>query len=111
MGTRITSRIKEWNAKTEHQLDVAFADLSSAILRDSQILAPVAEVNGGNLKSSGRIERVRSAVYKIVFGGSGKVPYAKRRHYENKKNPQTLRYLERAGDSNARNVKRYLRGL
>lgn len=39
--------------------------------------------------------------YTVKFGG-GKVPYARRRHFENFKNPGSLGYLERAGESVAR---------
>lgn len=34
------------------------------------------------------------------------VPYARRRHYENKKNPQTLRYLERGYTEQIEEIKR-----
>jgi hypothetical protein len=34
----------------------------------------------------------------IVHYGDARVPYARRRHLENKKNPQTKYYLQNAGD-------------
>jgi hypothetical protein len=46
----------------------------------------------------------------VIFGGGG-VRYARRRHFENKKNPQTLQYLYRAGDAVVRgNTDKYFRG-
>lgn len=78
--------------------------------RDAVNIAPV---QTGNLVSSGRIEPIveigDSLKGSVVFG-SEQVPYAKKRHYENKKNPQTKGYLEKAGDKNARNFVRYLKG-
>lgn len=61
------------------------------------------------LANSGRIERVIGG-YAVTFGGS-RVPYARRRHFENKKNPHTKRYLTRAGDSVTRgDTSKYWRG-
>ncbi len=81
--------------------------MATDIHRVSSMLAPKAS---RALVNSGRIKREGEAHYKVIFGG-GSVPYARRRHYENKKTPSSLRYLERAGDSTGRNVKRYLRGI
>lgn len=50
----------------------------------------------GDLKSNGRVEKIAGGV-SVVFGDS-RVPYARRRHFENRKNPMTLNYLKRAGD-------------
>lgn len=70
----------------------------------------LAPVDTRALVSSGVIERNGTANYTIRFG-SARVPYARIRHFENKRNPQTLGYLEKAGDSVARgNVNKYLRG-
>ena len=79
--------------------------MATDIHRQAGMLAPL---DTGNLKSSGKIARRGQAHYSIAFGGT-RVPYAKRRHFENKKNPQTLEYLTRAGDNVARgSIKRYL---
>lgn len=70
------------------------------------ILAPV---ETGALKNSGIVEPVTNG-YKIQFGSS-RVPYARKRHFENKKNPQTLGYLAKAGDAVARSDKsKYFKG-
>lgn len=59
----------------------------------SNILAPR---ETGALANSGRIDAITDG-YKIIYG-SGRVPYARLRFYENKKNPGTKRYLEKAAD-------------
>lgn len=108
MGTvRFTSRIKEWTAKTELNADLSVLEMVTDIHTQSSILAPKLT---RALVNSGRISRVALAHYKVTYGG-GSVPYARRRHYENKKHPGTLRYLERAGDNVSRNYKRYLRNI
>jgi hypothetical protein len=107
MGVRFTSRIDQWSAQKVQKLDVAMLNLATTIHRDAANLAPV---DSGALVSSGRVVRQALGRYSIVFGG-GHVRYAKRRHYENRKNPGTLGYLKRAGDVNSRNFKSYLRGL
>lgn len=104
MGVRITSHLKEWTADTAKELDIAMLDLATTIQRDARNLAPR---ETGALIASGKVTRAGQGHYIISFGG-GRVPYAKRRHYENKKNPQTLHYLERAGDANSRNIMQFI---
>jgi hypothetical protein len=106
MAVRFTSRIKQWSAKKTRELDVSMLDLMTTIHRDAGNLAPV---DTGSLVDSGRIVRHGLGYYSVIFGG-GQVPYARRRHYENSKNPGTLRYLQRAGDANSKNFKRYIKG-
>lgn len=106
-NVRFTSRIKPWSAQTERKLDFAVLEMATDIHRVSSVLAPK---DSRALVSSGRIERTGQAHYKIIFGG-GAVPYARRRHFENRKTPGSLLYLERAGDSTGRNVMRYIRGI
>lgn len=107
MAVRVTSRLKQWTDKTERKLDEAVLEMATDIHRVSGMLAPK---DTRALVNSGRIVRNGVANYSIIYGG-GPVPYARRRHYENKKTPSSLRYLERGGDSVSRNVKRYLRGI
>ncbi len=105
MAVKVTSiLVSSWLPKTDRELDTAVFKMATDIHRQSIILAPKAS---RGLVNSGRITRKRSADYEISFGG-GSIPYAKRRHYENKKNPQTLLYLERAGDNVSKNVRKYL---
>lgn len=104
---RFTSRIKQWTAETERKLDVAVLEMVTDIHREASILSPKLT---RALVNSGRISRKGQAHYSVIFGG-GSVPYARRRHFENKAHPGTLRYLERPGDKISRNIKRYIRGI
>lgn len=104
---RFTSRIRKWTVDTERDLDIAVLTAATDIHRLGGIIAPKAS---RALVNSGRIARLGLAHYAIIFGG-GSVPYARRRHYENKKTPSSLRYLERAGESIGRNFGRYLKDL
>lgn len=53
-----------------------------------------APVLTGALRNSIRTTTENEAVY--VIAGSSRVPYAKRREYENKKHPNTTHYMGRA---------------
>lgn len=107
--TTFTSNLStSWLDRKVKQLNAASLEMATDILRQASILAPR---DSGNLISSGRIEG-KSGQYVVSFGGQTggvDVPYAKRRHYENFKNPQTLLYLERAGDNVARQKSKYIR--
>lgn len=105
MAVRFTSRIKQWTSETENKLDLSVLTMATDVHRSASILAPKDQ---RHLVNSGRIERVGKAHYKVIFGGDA-VPYARRRHFENKKNPGTLHYLERPGDNISRNFKRYIK--
>jgi hypothetical protein len=102
--TRLTSK---WLPETEGKLDLSVLDAVTDIHREASILAPKAS---RALVNSGRVKREGPAHYKVIFGG-GAVPYARRRHFENKKTPGSLRYLERPGDTTSRNFKRYIKGI
>lgn len=95
-----------WLTATNAQMDKAVLTMATDIHRVAGVLAPE---DTSALVQSGKIHRRGQAHYAVTFGGTD-VPYAKRRHYENKKNPQTIGYLERAGDATSRNVNRYLEG-
>lgn len=102
---RVTSRIIAWGSKEERKLDISVLQATADINRQSIVLAPV--LTGALVKSS-QINRKGSCHYSVTFGGSA-VPYARRRHFENLKNPQTLYYLRRAGDNVKRVFARYFR--
>jgi len=83
---------------TRKVLDSIKADTALALLNKAeaigytaQILAPQAT---GALVNSKRVEAVSFDNVQVSFNTA----YANRRHYENKKNPQTLEYLKRAGE-------------
>lgn len=95
-----------WSAKTQEGMQAAVLEMSTDIHRRAIILAPK---DTRALINSAKIEPIKEG-YKVEFGSS-KVPYARRRHFENKKNPQTKGYLAKAGDSVARSdKKKYFRG-
>ena len=81
-------------------------EMATDIRNRAVILAPV---ETGALKNSGVVIPITNG-YKIQFG-SGRVPYARKRHFENRKNPQTIGYLAKAADSVERaNSSKYFKG-
>lgn len=98
------SNSRSWLAKEERLWDRVVEVMAGVILTRATMLAPK---DSGSLRTSGRVGGKGSS-RSVVFGDSS-VPYARRRHFENKKNPQTLLYLKRAGDSVAKeNIKKYV---
>lgn len=81
--------------------------MATDVDRISAMLAP--KLTRALVKSR-KIERRGSAHYAVSFGNS-QVPYARRRHFENKLHPETLLYLQRAGDAVKRNQRKYLQEL
>ena len=75
------------------RLEHAHRAMANSILNTAMLKAPKLT---GALKSDGRVE-MRDTAMAVVFGDN-RVPYARRRHYENRKNPQTLHYLKDSGD-------------
>lgn len=97
----------KWLPNAIRIADDASLEMATDIHRRASMLAPK---DKGNLVASGRIEKHEKGGYAVVFGG-GRVPYAKLRHEVNRKNPQTVGYLHKAGDSVTRgNVTKYIRG-
>lgn len=91
---------KSWSQKIQRNLNAGLLEMAIDIERRAKILAPILT---GALRNSGVVAPVPQG-YSITFGSS-RVPYARRRHYENKKNPQTIGYLQKAGESVARGDK------
>ena len=106
MSVIVESNIDKWLVKTDKDLDVVVLEMATDIDRVAKTNAPK---DSSALVNSAKINHEGNAHYSVTFGDST-VPYARRRHFENKKNPQTLNYLENAGDDTARNIKRYLKG-
>ena len=107
MGRRVTvtSRMSEVVAEERDRMDGALGAWAADTHNVAQRKAPH---DTGALQNSGRIERHEQLDWSVSFGNR-QVPYARRRHFENMLNPQTLRYLERAGDQNKHNfVRRYM---
>lgn len=103
MAVRTTSILRKWADNKAKQLDAGMLEVATDIHREAVILSPK---DTRALANSGRIERAGEGHYKVIFGGS-RVPYARRRHFENRKTPGSLRYLENPGNRIARNLKRY----
>lgn len=93
--TTVTNNILKFEAQQRQAMRDGMKEFAYQVLRDAKTLAPHLT---GSLKDSGRVY-IYNNEYQTIFG-SGKVQYAVRRHYENMKNPQTLRYLERAFQAN-----------
>lgn len=107
MAVKVITR-KNWQAIHRKEMDIGLVQMATDVHRLAVQIAPV---DKGNLEASGRIKKVKDGA-EVIFGGTSggvSVPYARRRHYENRKNPQTLRYLERAAKAVAKNDSKYFR--
>lgn len=98
--------ISAWSPKVERNLDTGLLRVALDVHRLSSQYAPV---DKGNLVASGRVAK-NGKNYEVIYGGNSggvSVPYALRRHFENNKNPQTKRYLSRAGDQVSKQINKY----
>lgn len=75
------------------RLNSALERMGNSVHNLAKMYAPYAS---GELLRDGRV-KTGNLQTTIAFGGF-KVPYARRRHYENNLHPQTKLYLERAGN-------------
>lgn len=97
---------RNWSQQVSSQLNAGLLEMTTDIHKRAVILAPV---DTGALRNSGEVDKIQNG-YRVTFG-SERVPYARKRHFENRKNPQTRGYLAKAGDSVARgNTQKYFRG-
>lgn len=104
MSVKVTM-IPGWDTKIERGLKVGLLELITDVQRRSVVLAPRLT---GALASSAIIGTVMNG-YSLTYGSS-RVPYARRRHFENRKNPQTIGYLSRAAEGVARgNIAKYFK--
>lgn len=96
-----------WDKKIADSMKLGLLQMATDIHKRAVVLAPV---DTRALVNSGIIEPVMNG-YRVKFGSS-KVPYARRRMYENRKNPQTIGYLTKAADSVVRSDKtKYFRNV
>lgn len=101
----VKSNWNKWLTEEQEIGKRAERGMAQVVLFRSRMLAPVMT---GDLADSGRVEQNPNGGVTVTFG-SPSVPYARRRHYENERNPQTLHYLKRGGDSVAKeNVRKYV---
>lgn len=106
MAVKITMN-PQWDTKLLNGMDAGLAEMMTDIDTKSAILAPVLT---GALRNSRKLTRTGNRQYTLSYGDS-KVPYARRRHFENKKHPQTIGYLAKAGDAVMRgDTGKYFRG-
>lgn len=96
----------KWGDNLEQGMDKGLLEIVTDIHHRAVIIAPK---DSRALVNSGIIESAEGGI-RVRFG-SDKVPYARSRHYENKKNPGSKGYLAKAGDSVARGEKlKYFKG-
>ena len=98
---RVTSRVVQWSEAEKRRFDIGLLQAMTDVHRLSQVYSPK---DTRALVKSARVEREGELHYKVSYN----TPYARRRHFENEKNPQTLNYLERAGDETFKNIKKYI---
>lgn len=100
----VKSRLGSFIAGESKKMSRVEKVIADVVLNRSTALAPK---DTGDLKANGRVY-VKDGHHVVKFGDND-VPYARRRHFENKKNPQTLGYLKRGGDSvKKENIKKYV---
>lgn len=100
------STSSSWLRGETDRLDRTASIMAQVMVNRGVMLAP--ELTGA-LKRSGRTIKKSKGSYSATFGGANVgVPYAKLRNFVNKKNPQTLNYSEKSGDSVAKEpIKKY----
>lgn len=110
IDVKVDDRSKAFTRIAQENLKNALRAMADSVLIDAQNLAPYdpqPKHKHEHLKQTGTLTS-NGNTFTVSFG-SGSVEYARIRHYENKKNPQTLRYLERAGNAVAkRGIQAYL---
>lgn len=106
MEVKITMK-RGWQDSLLTGMNKGLLEMVLDIDKRSAVLAPKdtrALVNDRKVSVLGRL------AYQLKYG-SGRTPYARRRHFENKKNPQTKGYLSKAAESVTRgDTSRYFRG-
>ncbi len=94
MSVTIRSNAAAFIRLQQENLQNGLRAMADRILSDARMRAPKLT---GALRSDGRvIERQGECTIKF---GDARVPYARMRHFNNKKNPQTKYYLQNAGDN------------
>lgn len=84
-------------------------DIHRDAVTNAPIGSPPEDKHPGLLKASGRFKLQGMKGY-VAFGGS-RVPYARRREYENRKHPQTKHYLRNAVNKAAARKDTYFTGI
>lgn len=101
---KLSSSINRWANREAKFFSRVEEVMAGVILNRSIVLAPKLT---GALREQGNSSVVNG--HRVVKFGDSDVPYARRRHFKNKKNPQTLHYLQKAGDTvKKENIKKYV---
>lgn len=104
--TKINGGMSTYQKVQIENLKNAVRAMGDDILATSKMLAPY---DSGDLSRDGRVVRQSSTGIAVVYGGS-RVPYARKRHFENNLNPWTKEYLANAGESaRDKGLKRWFR--
>ena len=103
---KIISTLPRWTKDEKAKMEAITVEMAVDILNRAQMNAPK---ETGALVRSGRVIKAPEGGYNVQFGDNS-VRYAYRRHFENNKNPGTLLYLQKAGDSVVKgNIKKSFR--
>ena len=73
--------------------------MADRVFSDARMRAPKLT---GALRSDGRVEESADRTEFVVKFGDSRVPYARKRHYENRSHPDTKYYLQDAGKNVAK---------
>lgn len=108
MSMRVINGSSVWWRMEQLNIKNAVSLMAGETLADSRARAPYLT---GALRASGVDDTSNEGSYSRTVGyGNARVPYARRRHFENKRNPQTTYYLWNAGEKVVKKgIKRYLR--
>ena len=105
-GFKIVSVASKWIVSEKIKINDITTEIAIDILNRAIMNAPK---DSGALVRSARVKKLANGGHTVQFGDNS-VRYAYRRHFENKKNPGTLLYLEKSGDSVAKgNIRKYFR--
>lgn len=98
--------VQAWIDFEQKRWNNASKEMANDILIRAKMNAPV---DSGKLVASGRVEKQANGTYEVVFGNSS-VRYAAIRERRNRKNPSTVKYLEKAAESVKKgNTSKYFR--
>lgn len=94
----------DWTRKlSTQQLNEGGVKMMTDILKMARQNAPVLT---GALRNSGRFQQLSTVKWRITFGNA-RIPYARIREHVNHLHPNTVRYLQRAGNTAASRAKSY----
>lgn len=97
----------QWDKDIESGMEAGMMAMMVDVDYRSSVLAPK---DTSALVNSRRLKKTAPGEITLSYGSS-KVPYARQRHFTNRKNPGTVGYLAKAGDSVSRSDKsKYFKG-